>query len=39
MKAEQGGFDRLGVLGAAYSHIGNNFRYVLGAPLLFHQMI
>jgi hypothetical protein len=30
MKAERGGFDSFDVLSAAYSHIGNNFRFVLG---------
>ncbi|WP_390911105.1 hypothetical protein [Pseudosulfitobacter sp. SM2401] len=30
LKAEQGGFDSFGVLGAAYRHLGNNFKVGLG---------
>jgi hypothetical protein len=39
MKAERGGFDSFDVLSAAYSHIGNNFRFVLGATFLSHRVI
>lgn len=30
LKAEQGGFDNFGVLGAAYRHLGNNFKVGVG---------